>query len=135
MAFANAEDLYKVFRLTLDKIMMDEKLTAALGAGDMVVGLKVPNIDAFITLECKGSLKVSYGPPTIKVDVTSVNDDEIFNKFWQGKLNLMMAMTKGQVKAQGAVTKMLKLLPKITPVYKLYAESLKDAGREDLVIK
>ncbi|MGD0276871.1 MAG: hypothetical protein ABSB79_12620, partial [Syntrophales bacterium] len=71
----------------------------------------------------------------IKPDVTSINDDEIFNKFWQGKLNLIMAMTKGQVKSTGAVTKMLKVLPKIGPVYKMYAESLKEAGREDLVIK
>ena len=46
-----------------------------------------------------------------------------------------MAMTKGQVKSTGAVTKMLKVLPKIGPVYKMYAESLKEAGREDLVIK
>ena len=135
MAFANAEELYKIFQLTLDKVMKDEKLNESLGAGDMVVGLKVPNLDAFITLELKGSLKASYGPPTMKIDVTAANDDEIFVKFWQGKLNLMMAMTKGQVKTQGAVTKMLKLLPKIGPVYKFFAESLKEAGREDLVIK
>ena len=135
MAFANAEELYKVFRLTLDKVVKDEKLNASLGAGDMVVGLKVPKIDAFITLELKGSIKATYGPPTIKIDVTSANDDETFVKFWQGKLNLMMAMAKGQVKTQGAVTKMLKLLPKINPVYKMFAESLKEAGREDLIIK
>lgn len=135
MAFANAEELYKIFQLTLDKVMKDEKLNESLGAGDMVVGLKVPNLDAFITLELKGSLKASYGPPTMKIDVTAANDDEIFVKFWQGKLNLMMAMTKGQVKTQGAVTKMLKLLPKIGPVYKFFVESLKEAGREDLVIK
>lgn len=135
MVFANAEELYKVFQLTLDKVAKDEKLNAALVAGDMVVGLKIPNIDAFITLELKGSLKATYGPPTIKIDVTSVNDDDVFVKFWQGKLNLMMAMTKGQVKSQGAVTKMLKLLPKISPVYKLFIESLKEVGREDLLVK
>ena len=135
MAFAKAEDLYKVFQLTLDKVMKDEKLAASLIATDMVVGIKVPNIEAYMTLELKGSFKFSFGPSTIKPDVTTVNDDEIFNKFWQGKINLMMAMTKGQVKSQGAVTKMLKVLPKITPIYKMYVESLKEAGREDLVIK
>jgi putative sterol carrier protein len=135
MAYANAEDLYKVFRLTLDKVMKDEKLVAALGGTNMVVCSRIPNIDATITLELKGSIKVTYGATDIKPDVTSINDDEIFNKFWQGKLNLIMAMTKGQVKSTGAVTKMLKVLPKIGPVYKMYAESLKEAGREDLVIK
>jgi len=135
MAYANAEDLYKVFRLTLEKVLKDEKLTAALGGTNMVVCSRIPNIDATITLELKGSIKVTYGATDIKPDVTSINDDEIFNKFWQGKLNLVMAMTKGQVKSTGAVTKMLKVLPKIGPVYKMYAESLKEAGREDLVIK
>ena len=135
MAFAKAEDLYKVFQLTLDRMMKDEKLVASLGAGDMVTCLKVHNIDGLITLELKGSVKCTFGPCDIKPDCTTINDDDIFNKFWQGKLNLMMAMTKGQVKSQGAITKMLKLLSKITPIYKMYIESLKEAGREDLVIK
>jgi len=137
MAFANAEELYKVMRLTLDKIQKDEKLATSLGSSNMVTCLKVPNLDATITLVNKGSVTAIYSPPPadLKIDATTTNNDDIFIKFWQGKLNLMMAMTKGQVKSQGSVTAMLKLLPKITPVYKLFAESLREAGREDLVIK
>lgn len=137
MAFANAEELYKVMRLTLDKIQKDEKLVTSLGSSNMVTCLKVPSLDATITLVNKGSVMAIYGPPPadLKIDATTTNNDDIFIKFWQGKLNLMMAMTKGQVKSQGSVTAMLKLLPKITPVYKLFAESLREAGREDLVIK
>jgi hypothetical protein len=135
MAYEKAEDLYKVFELTLQKVLKDEKLVETLGGIGMIVGIKVPNIDATMTLELKGSLKYSFGPTDLKPDVTTVNDDVIFNQFWQGKLNLIMAMTKGQVKSTGAVTKMLKLLPKIGPIYKMYAESLKEAGREDLIIK
>ena len=135
MAYEKAEDLYKVFELTLQKVLKDEKLVEALGGTGMIVGIKVPNIDATMTLELKGSLKYSFGPTELKPDVTTVNDDVIFNQFWQGKLNLIMAMTKGQVKSTGAVTKMLKILPKIGPIYKMYAESLKEAGREDLIIK
>ena len=33
------------------------------------------------------------------------------NKFWLGKLNLVMAMAKGQVRAKGSVPEMLKMLP------------------------
>jgi putative sterol carrier protein len=134
MTFANAEELYKVFGLMMDKVMKDKVLVGRLAAANIVVGLKIPNIDAFITLECLETLKVSYGPPTIDIDVTTVNDDTTFNKFWQGKLNLMVAMAKGEVKAQGAVFKMLKVLPIIDPMYKMFAGSLKEAGREDLII-
>jgi putative sterol carrier protein len=135
MAFADAEELYKVFGLTMDKAMKDKAFAAKLSAANLVVGLSIPNIDAFITLECLETLKVSFGPPTIDIDVTAVNNDENFNKFWQGKLNLMTAMAKGLVKAQGAVFKMLKVLPIIDPMYPMFTESLKEAGREDLVVK
>ncbi|BCS95747.1 hypothetical protein DSLASN_13790 [Desulfoluna limicola] len=135
MPFENADELYDLFKVCLEKTLQDETLANALGAGNMTVGLEIPDLDAFITMELKGGVNVEFGPPTKTLDVTAINNKAIFNKFWQGKLNLMMAMTKGQVKTKGAKTKMLKLLPKITPVYKLYVEALKEVGREDLIVK
>jgi len=52
----------------------------------MVVGLKVPILMHSLPWN-KGIDQGYYGPPTIKIDVTSANDDETFVKFWQGKLN------------------------------------------------
>lgn len=135
MAFANAEEIYKVFDLTLEKMKKDEALYNSLAGTDIVLAQKIPNHNATITLECKGSIKPTYGPCDVKPDAVTTQNDDIFVKFWQGKLNLMIAMGKGQVKSSGAVTKMLKLLPKINPVYKLFVEALKETGREDLVIK
>ena len=135
MPYANAEEFYDIFKICLDKVMKDEKLTQTLGSANMSVCLNISDLDAFITLECKGGVKSSFGPPTMDVDVTVSNNKEICNKFWQGKLNLMMAMAKGQVKAKGAITKMMKFLPKINPVYQIYRETLKETGRENMVIK
>jgi len=133
MAFQNAEEMYQIFSAMMDKVQNDQKLTNKLLATNMIVALKVPNLDGLITLDLMGKMVAAYGPTDIKPDVTSVQSDEVFNKFWQGKVNLPMAMISGQIKAQGAITEMLKLLPILTPVYKLYAESLKEAGRKDLV--
>lgn len=135
MAFANTEEIYKVFGLTVDKLKQDAPLLKTLGESGSVLVMKVPNLDAIFTLEMKGGLNVTYGPCDIKSDAQTIQNDDIFNKFWQGKLNLMIAMTKGQVKASGAMTKMLKMLPKINPIYKYYVEALKECGREDLVVK
>ncbi len=135
MAFENAEELYKIFAITVDKIKNDKALNDKLSNLGMTLQLKVPNIDAIITIECKGDLVASFGPSSIQPDTTTINNDDIFVKFWQGKLNLMIAITKGQVKTQGAITKTLKLLPAINPVYKMFAQALKEGGREDLVIK
>ena len=137
MGFANAEEVYKIFGMTLEKMKNENAaLYNSLASVDMVLTQRLPNLDGTITLEMKnGTIKPTFGPTDIKPDAMTTQNDDIFIKFWQGKLNLMIAMTKGQVKSSGAVTKMLKLLPKIGPVYKLFVETLKDAGREDLVIK
>ncbi len=135
MAFANAEDIYKCFDLILEKVKKDEALYTKLANTGIVLAQKIPDMDATITLVCKGSIKPTYGPCDITPDATTTQNSDIFMKFWQGKLNLMMAMTKGQVKASGAMTKMLKLLPLINPIYKMFVETAKEIGREDLLVK
>jgi putative sterol carrier protein len=133
MKYQNAEELYKIFAVMIEKVKKDQELTNKLVASNLVVALKIPNIEGLITMELKGEINVTFGATDIKPDVTSIQNDEIFNKFWQGKVNIMLAMTKGQIRVQGAATQMLKLLPTLSPVYKLYAEALKDADRVDLI--
>jgi putative sterol carrier protein len=133
MKYQNAEELYKIFAAMIEKVKQDQELTDKLVASNLVVALKIPNIEALITMDLKGAINVTYGATDIKPDVTSIQNDEIFNKFWQGKVNIMLAMTKGQIRVQGAATQMLKLLPTLTPVYKYYSDALKDADRKDLI--
>jgi putative sterol carrier protein len=135
MAYSNAEEVYKVFKIVESKILQDKPLFEKFSKLDIIYQQQIPNIDATFTIECKGAMKVTFGETTLKPDLTGINDDDIFNKFWQGKLNLMIATTKGQVKLKGAVTKAFKLVPVLNPVYKLYVAALKEAGREDLVVK
>jgi putative sterol carrier protein len=135
MAFANAEDIYTFFDLMLEGVKKDEALYNKLANTGIVLTQKISDMDAAITLECKGSIKATYGPTDIKADSTTSQTSDVFQKFWQGKLNLMMAMAKGQVKASGAMTKMLKLLPLTNPIYKIFIETAKAIGREDLLVK
>jgi hypothetical protein len=67
--------------------------------------------------------------PAIRMEMKA--DDA--NKFWLGKLNLVMAMAKGQVKAKGSVPEMLKMLPLAKPLYARYESTLRARGREDLI--
>ena len=55
------------------------------------------------------------------------------NRFWLGKLNLVMAMAKGQVRAKGSVPEMLKMLPLAKPLYARYESILRETGRDDLI--
>ena len=80
--------------------------------GDVFLGDDVPDAEAAIRMDMKA-------------------DDA--NKFWLGKLNLVMAMAKGQVRAKGSVPEMLKMLPLAKPLYARYESILRAAGRNDLI--
>jgi putative sterol carrier protein len=137
MAFANAEEFYKISEMLIQKIMKDEALFTKMKAMNMTTCQKITNLDAVTTIEWKEPFKYYMGPTPegVKVDSTTINDDDTYNKFYQDKLNVMIAMVKGQIKSQGNMTAALKFLPMLKPVFKMYVEVLKEAGREDLIIK
>jgi putative sterol carrier protein len=137
MTFANAEEFYKISEMLIQKIMKDEALFAKMKAMNMTTCQKITNLNAVTTIEWKESFKYYFGPTPeeVKVDSTSINDDDIYNKFYQDKINVMMAMVKGQIKSQGNMTAALKFLPMLKPVFKMYIEVLREVGREDLIIK
>jgi hypothetical protein len=55
------------------------------------------------------------------------------HKFWLGKLNLIKALTSGEIESEGSVPKMLKLLPVIKPAFKIYPEILTEKGLESII--
>ncbi|WP_052665823.1 SCP2 sterol-binding domain-containing protein [Nitriliruptor alkaliphilus] len=55
------------------------------------------------------------------------------HKFWLGKLNFTVAMTKGKIRTKGPVTELLKLLPLAKPLFAQYEEILREDGRDDLL--
>jgi len=61
-------------------------------------------------------------------------DADFAHKFWHGKVNLVTALTRRQVKAKGNVPKTLKLLPILKPAYDLYPDFLRDKELDQLII-
>ena len=55
------------------------------------------------------------------------------HRLWLGEVNITAAMAKGQVKAKGPITKILKLVPLTKILFPRYRESLLRSGRSDLV--
>jgi len=134
MAFKTADEAYELFKKTLEKIEKDEALYKSLAAANITVGVKVPNIDGSITIICKdGKLQFEFGPSSQAVDGTITLNDDNLVRFWQGKLDPMVGMAKGELKADGNFAALTKLIPLIKPIYPLFTEVLKESGREDLV--
>jgi len=50
-------------------------------------------------------------------------------------VNLVQALSKGEMKAKGPIPAILKLLPAIKPAYTLYPQHLREIGKGDKVIE
>ena len=55
------------------------------------------------------------------------------HRFLLGKVNVTVALARGQIKAKGPVAKILKLVPLTKPVFPRYKAQLEAQGREDLI--
>lgn len=76
---------------------------------------------------------VYYGDSAVEPDLVMSMSADTAHSFWLGKVNLMAALTRGQIVAKGPVATALKLLPVIQPTYAMYPKFLKEHGREELV--
>lgn len=129
--FANADEVYKyvggVFRLANETDGVGEKLRAA----NMVLRLNYSGPDATITVVMKEpAVEVITGESDVKPDVTMALSSDNANKYWRGEYNVAVGLTKGQVKAKGPVTKILRLIPATKPLFPMYKELVaeKDAS-------
>lgn len=137
MAFETKEEIYKAMEMMADKIRQDQPLYEKLASANLICQMNFSNIDsACVTVMAKNNmLNFEFGESSIKPDATVSGSDDMFVKFWQGKVNLMMAMAKGQIKIGGAVASITKLLPRLKGCYPKWKDVLKEIGRPDLIAK
>jgi putative sterol carrier protein len=55
------------------------------------------------------------------------------HRFWLGKVNVALAMARGQIKTKGKVSAVMKVVPITKPLFGTYETILREAGRADLV--
>ena len=73
------------------------------------------------------------GRQDLTPDATLIMDIDVAHRFWLGKLNLIKSLTGGEIKSEGSVPRLLKLLPVIKPAFKIYPEVLKERGLESII--
>ncbi len=127
--FENYEDFKEVivgfFNLLGDTPQVADKLLAS----KMVIRFIYSDPDLAVVVDCSGD-KMDVRPDDMdtKVIVEMSMKADIAHKFWFGKVNLTMALTRRQMVAKGPVPKILKLLPAIKPSYAMYPKYLDDNG-------
>ncbi len=76
---------------------------------------------------------VDLGESDLEPEIVMTADADVAHMFWLGRVNVTVALARGQMKADGPVAKILKLVPLIKPVFPRYRELLEREGRTDLL--
>jgi hypothetical protein len=133
--YAQPQDLYNFVGGMFDRAWADPDLGPKFSATGAVLLVKCTDPDSEVVLDMpnkKAYPSVSEAP--VAPNATLKMSTETANAFWQGKVNMTLAMAKGEVKAEGSVMKVLKLVPNVKHLFPAYVQSLKDNGRDELVV-
>ena len=127
--FENSERFGEVlvgfFNLIGDTPTVADKLLAS----KLIIRFKYSDPELVVVVDCSGdAVDVRAGDNDTKAIVEMSMKADIAHKFWFGKVNLTMALTRRQMIAKGPVPKILKLLPAIKPTYAMYPKYLDENG-------
>jgi hypothetical protein len=133
--FKDAQEVYETIGRLLDGLTRDPELMPKFQRADTIVQYVHRDPEAIITvrLEQGREGQVDFGETAMEPEVTMTMDADTAHRFWLGRVNVTVALARGQIKAKGPVAKILKLVPLVKPVFPRYRAQLEAQGRSDLV--
>jgi putative sterol carrier protein len=132
--FNDDQEVYRYLgRLFLD-LLADEELARQFRTANTVVQYRYRKPESQITVKLLEGEdgQVDLGATQLEPEVVMTMDADVAHRFWLGKVNVTVALARGQIKTKGPVAKILKLVPLVKPVFPRYRAQLEAAGRSDL---
>lgn len=134
--FRSAEELHATLGAFLAEITKAPDMRPKFTAADTSFLVTYTDPEARTLVDCtQDPPQVVNDPPAdapAEISLKMSADDA--HRFWQGKLNMTVALAKKQVQVAGPMGKMLKLLPAMRPAFPRYREFLEANGFSDKVI-
>jgi SCP-2 sterol transfer family len=132
--FRDAQDVYDCIGRIFEEAIADPDIGPKTKEAGLTIRFDFKDPESIIFVDfANGDVFFGDAVPATDPAIKLAMKADDANKFWLGKLNLVMAMAKGRVRAKGSVPEMLKLLPLAKPLYVRYESLLHDRGREDLI--
>jgi putative sterol carrier protein len=133
--FKDEQEVYDYIGKLFQDLAEDAELWPKFRKANTIVQYQFSKPDSQITVRMQeaGDAQVDLGPSEMDPEVLMTMEADTAHRFWLGKVNVTVALARGQMKAKGPVAKILKLVPLVKPVFPRYKQMLSEAGREDLV--
>jgi hypothetical protein len=134
MGFHDSAEVTKYIGGIFATAFEDPDIGPRLADTGLVVAFDFSEPDAVVVIDMAGKSvrgRLADGAPaTATMSMTA----DTGNAYWQGKVNLPLAMAKKKIKVEGNVASLLKLAPLAKKLYPSYIERLKSDGRDDLIV-
>ncbi len=132
--FEDEQAVYDTIGRLFVEIAADEELAPQFRKANTIVRYAYTEPDAQITVRMQEGEpgQVDFGESDMEPEVTMTMAAEVAHRFWLGQVNVAQALTRGEIRAEGPVAKILKLVPLTKPLFPRYKALLEDQGRTDL---
>jgi hypothetical protein len=133
--FRDDREVYEYIGALLAGLLDDDELADEFRRANTIVQYVLLNPDATITIKVLAGedTAIDFGATALEPELVMTMEADTAHRFWLGKVNITVALARGQMKARGPVAKILKLVPLAKPLFPRYRERLEVAGREDLL--
>jgi putative sterol carrier protein len=133
--FKDADEVYATIGKLFQDLAVDEELSPKFQKANTIVQYqyRVPESTITVKLIEGEDGQVDFGDTAMEPEVVMTMEADTAHRFWLGKVNVTVALARGQMKAKGPVAKILKLVPLVKPVFPRYRQQLEAQGRQDLL--
>jgi hypothetical protein len=126
----------------MDRAKKDPQVGPKIARSGIVIQFIYTEPNAMTTINARDKpsqpgafIDVFHGPCDLTPDVKMKMRADVSHAFWHGKVNLLSALSKRDIVAEGPIPKILKLLPAVQPLYKTYPALLREKGYGSIVLK
>jgi putative sterol carrier protein len=132
VTFKDAADVHQYIGGIFREAFEDDEIGRKLRATGIVLQFRFSEPEAVMVIDTTTATVTADGSaePTAVMSTSA----DTGNAYWQGKVNLPLAMAKGRIKVEGNVAGLLKLAPLGKKLYPRYVETLRRDGRHDLLV-
>jgi hypothetical protein len=123
--FADSDEVQRYIGGIFEAAAAHPEAGPPLAAAGIVLRLEYTDPEATTTIYLRDPIAVVAGP-TDDADVALTLAADLADRYWRGEYNLALGLAKGQVKAKGPVTKILKLVPLTKPLFPIYRDLVAD---------
>lgn len=131
--FKSTDEVNQFIGRIFEEAVKDQSIGPKMAASGVVLKLQYSDPSAIIIVDMPNR-QVHLGQPEgINPNVVMMMKADVGHRFWLGKVNISLALAKGDIRAKGPMPKILKLVPLANELFPRYRGMVEEAGRSDLL--